>query len=74
MNVQRRRFLFRTKDTNPFDLVTASYVLSELKSDSERLSAAKTLWNNVAPGGILVLLPSSASSFSSSLLSPKVFH
>lgn len=39
-----------------YDLVMASYALSELADDQSRLSAIRTMWSNVIPGGFLVLV------------------
>ena len=39
-----------------YDLVSASYVLSELKNSQERISTIKNLWKTVSLNGVLVLV------------------
>jgi ribosomal protein RSM22 (predicted rRNA methylase) len=52
--IHRRRFLYTGKDSMKYDLVTASYVLSELKDDEERKMVMRNLWKNTQPGGVMV--------------------
>lgn len=51
--VQWRRLL-PTDPNERYDVVTASYVLSELPNDEERMEKIKSLWKHTRRGGILV--------------------
>jgi ribosomal protein RSM22 (predicted rRNA methylase) len=48
--------LFSTRATNSYELVTASYVFSELKNDEERAATLRNLWRCTQPGGVLVIV------------------
>jgi len=52
--VQWRRLI--PPDEPPRDLVMASYVLTELKDEQERLIKVRQLWNQTKEGGVLVSL------------------
>ena len=54
--VQRRRYLFSTRATSTYDLVTASYVFSELKNDDERNATLRNLWRCTKVGGVMVII------------------
>lgn len=54
--IQWRRFLFNSKNSSPFDLVLASYVLSELKNSEERKTIIQNLWKSTEPGGLIVII------------------
>jgi ribosomal protein RSM22 (predicted rRNA methylase) len=55
--VRWQRYLFEGNTENlKYDLVTASYVLSELASSKARRQVVRALWKSVEPGGLLVLV------------------
>lgn len=39
-----------------YDMVTCSYVLAELNTDKSRRQLIRSLWKQVEPGGIMVLI------------------
>ena len=41
-----------------FDIVTATYALSEVPTDQDRERIVEQLWQRVSPGGLLVLVDS----------------
>jgi ribosomal protein RSM22 (predicted rRNA methylase) len=53
--IERRKYLHLARPFQ-YSLVIASYSLSELVSDAARKDAVKTLWEQVEPGGILVIV------------------
>lgn len=55
--VRWQRYLFENRTEHlRFDVVTASYVLSELSSNKARRQVVRSLWKTVEPGGFLVLV------------------
>jgi ribosomal protein RSM22 (predicted rRNA methylase) len=59
VGIKWRRYAINTQaDSRPtvFDIVNASYVLSEFKTDKERSLVLDNLWASTAPNGILVLV------------------
>lgn len=60
--VVRRQYL-HVGQQHYYDLVVASYSLSELRNESTRAETVRQLWESVAVGGILVQLLNSSSFF-----------
>ena len=52
----RRRYLDHGKK-HYYDLVVASYAMSELRDEAQRVETVRQLWEHVAIGGVLVLFP-----------------
>lgn len=52
------RVLTCTVPVQKFDVVTATYALSEVPTDHDRERIVEQLWQRVAPGGLLVLVDS----------------
>lgn len=53
-NVEWRRFLYMSESSQKFDLVTASYVLSEIQNPEEVKKVIYNLWEVTNEGGVLV--------------------
>lgn len=53
--VERRRFLHQGHRST-YDLVVCSFSLSDLENDNSRRIHLRSLWEHVAPGGMIVLI------------------
>lgn len=54
--VVRRKYLDQGK-RHYYDLVVASYAMSELRDETARVEVTRQLWEHVAVGGVLVPFP-----------------
>lgn len=52
--VEWRRFFFVSKQTQTFDLICASYILSEIQEAEERETMLLNMWKCLKEGGVLV--------------------
>eukprot|EP01101_Sappina_pedata_P005740 TRINITY_DN2700_c0_g1_i1.p1 TRINITY_DN2700_c0_g1~~TRINITY_DN2700_c0_g1_i1.p1 ORF type:complete len:677 (+),score=227.32 TRINITY_DN2700_c0_g1_i1:97-2031(+) len=58
-NIKSQRYLFSSEEADrEFDLVTATFALSDLDTNKARTSIVRALWDRVAVGGFFVIVES----------------